>query len=85
MGLSLPFTDLLLSTTKPFGPLLLNLLAPANVTGVGRSLTLDAAVPIDVAATAALRRDTGVIGTAWVGAGFGLVVAGTASNRSLWC
>ena len=51
---------------------------------VRSSLTLDAAVPIDMAPTTTLGRDASLIGTIRVGAGLGPVVAGTAPDRGCY-
>ena len=50
---------------------------------VRSSLTLDAAVPIDMAPATTLGRDANLIGTIRVGAGLGLVVAGGATEGLL--
>ena len=68
--------------TLRLGPLLLNLLAPFHMVRVRSSLTLDTAVPIDMAASTSLGWDANVIGTHRIGAGFRLVVAGTALNQA---
>ena len=59
-------------------PLCLNLLAFADMIRICRSLTLNAAVPIEVTSTTALGCNAYLFGTVRVGAGLGRPVAGTA-------
>ena len=58
--------------------LLRDLLAPPNMVRIHRSLTLDAAVPIEVTSTAPFGRNTSIVGAVWIGAGLGGPVAAAA-------
>ena len=61
-------------------PLLRDLLAPPNMVRIHRSLTLDAAVPIEVTSTAPFGRNTSIVGAVWIGAGLGGPVAAAATE-----
>ena len=61
----------------------MNPLAPSNMTGIRRSLTLDAAVPIQMAITAPLGGNSDLVGAGGVGTGLGgPVAAGAFTQRT---